>query len=212
MIPRITSFFSVVFVLLIFVNIQAQLPEYKLESRPVFKRLVASDERMKKIHVINMPTHQLLPIREKPFLTHPQTLIYHQKKLYALVDGTGIVYESAPFSQEDDSLYFKRLDSTKLIGYNIDCFSFFYNDSLYNLGGYGFWRWNGQLRKFNPVVREWDIEPLNRELPVFNESMHANIWYHQAGQAIWSLASIAGNQALKSFHEFSKNQIDSIMV
>ncbi|MDD2794064.1 MAG: hypothetical protein PHD73_12855, partial [Sediminibacterium sp.] len=42
--------------------------------------------------------------------------------------------------------------------------------------------------------------------------MHANIWYHQAGQAIWSLASIAGNQALKSFHEFSKNQIDSIMV
>lgn len=212
MIPRINLILSVVLALLCSFNIQAQLPNYTVANLPIFKRLVSSDEKMKKIHTINLPVHQLLPIREKPFITHPQTLIYNQKKLYALVDGSGIVYESAPFSLQDDSLHFKRLDSTKLIGYNIDCFNFFYKDSLYNLGGYGFWRWNGQLRKFNPVVREWDIETLNREVSVFNESMHANMWYQQTSQTIWLLSSIEGNQALKSFYENKDRQIDSVMV
>lgn len=212
MIPRINWLFLVVLTLLFSFNIQAQLPDYTVANLPVFKRLIASGETMKKIHVINLPVHQLLPMREKPFLTHPQTLIYNRKKLYALVGGSGIVYESAPFSQLDDSLHFKRLDSTKLIGYNIDCFNFFYKDSLFNLGGYGFWRWNGQLRKFNPVVREWDIEALNRELPLFNESMHANVWYQQTANRIWALSSLEGNQALKSFLENKDRQIDSVMV
>lgn len=212
MIPRTTLVFSVVISLLIPGVIQAQLPDYTVPNLPVFKRLLVSGEAMKQVHVINMPLHQLLPIREKPFATHPQTLIYHKKKLYALVAGSGIVYESATFSQQDDSLHFKRLDSTKLIGYNIDCFNFFYKDSLYNLGGYGFWRWNGQLRRFNPGLREWDIEPLNMELPLFNESMHANIWYQQTDHTIWALSSLEGNQALKSFHENGERQIDSVMV
>lgn len=212
MMPRKTLFFSVVFTLLVAGVPLAQLPNYTVPNQPVFKRLLASGEVMKQIHVINLPIHQLLPIREKPFTTHPQTLIYHKKKLYALVAGSGIVYESAPFSQQDDSLYFKRLDSTKLIGYNIDCFNFFYKDSLFNLGGYGFWRWNGQLRKFNPAVREWDIEPLNIELPLFNESMHANIWYQQKAHRIWALSSLEGNQALKSFNDDMEGRIDSVMV
>ncbi|HJV19527.1 MAG TPA: LPXTG cell wall anchor domain-containing protein [Sediminibacterium sp.] len=156
--------------------------------------------------------NQLLPIREKPLCAHPQTLIYHQNRLYALVAGSGVVYESEPINPLNDSLYFKRLDTTSLIGYNIDCFNFFYKDSLYNLGGYGFWRWNGQLRKFNPAVREWDIEPLNIELPLFNESMHANIWYQQKAHKIWALSSLEGNQALKTFHVNKERQIDSVMV
>lgn len=212
MIPRQTLFFLVVILLLSASNIQAQLPNYTVANLPIFKRLANSGEAAKTIHIINRPLHQLLPIREKPFVSHPQTLIYHHKKMYALVAGTGIVYESAPFTPQDDSLYFKRLDSTKLIGYNIDCFNFFFKDSLYNLGGYGFWRWNGQLRKFNPAVREWNIEPLNIELPLFNESMHANIWYQQTANRIWALSSLEGNQALKSFNEDSEKQIDSVMV
>lgn len=56
------------------------------------------------------------------------------------------------------------MDKTVNLNYNIDCKNFIYQNNLYSYGGYGFWKTNGNLRKFNHEDREWDIIPLNKEV------------------------------------------------
>lgn len=87
-------------------------------------------------------------------------LVASGKELYYLVEGTGRVYRI------DSTGEFTRIDSTYFTGYNFGAYTFNYRDTIYSLGGYGFWHQNGHLRFFRFDKHSWEIELLNRELPV----------------------------------------------
>lgn len=101
-----------------------------------------------------------------PFKTYYQTLIKEKKEVYLIMEGTGRVYEM--YKYNSDSIGFKRIDSTVYFGYNFKSICFSYKNKLYSFGGMGLWRRNGQLREFNSLKKEWDIIPINKEIPALN--------------------------------------------
>ncbi|MBL7850106.1 MAG: hypothetical protein JNN04_04335, partial [Cyclobacteriaceae bacterium] len=93
----------------------------------------------------------------------PQKVLKTSTGLLLLPDGTGRVYVAQP---TDGRLDFVRIDSTRFMGYNFGAFPFVYRDTLYSYGGYGFWHYNGQLRVFDTKKHEWQLVPLDREVPI----------------------------------------------
>ena len=60
----------------------------------------------------------------------------------------------------------KRLDRTINRGYNFGAINLFYKDTLYSIGGYGFWQTTGSIRYFNPNSGEWDIVRNIKNVPI----------------------------------------------
>ncbi|MFM8806168.1 MAG: hypothetical protein ACKOD1_02300 [Sphingomonadales bacterium] len=98
-------------------------------------------------------------LKEYPveYLPIPEGLILH-------LGRSGRIYRME--DRGDSLLYFVRLDKTVNYNYNIGSFLFYSKGELLELGGYGFWKSNGLLRRFNPKDKEWDIVPTNREVHV----------------------------------------------
>jgi hypothetical protein len=82
--------------------------------------------------------------------------------LYLVLGGTGHVLKLEKDS--DSSFTYTKIDSTIFNGNNFGSFSFVSDSLLYNFGGYGHWRHNGQLRRYNDQAHEWDIMVLNEEI------------------------------------------------
>ncbi len=117
-------------------------------------------------------------------------------ELYIFINATGMLYKSAdPIN--NDSLLFQRVDKTEHYGYNINCKAFVFKDKFYNLGGYGFWRWNGQLRVFDELSSDWKIERLNREIPIALDPPGQLQWKSPNGNQLISLGYIVGRQTEK---------------
>ena len=96
------------------------------------------------------------------FKTGGQQLIRTDNNLYIFIQSTSRVYKA--IKRDSLSIYFKRIDSTLGIFYNIGSYQFSDGEDLYSYGGYGFWKTNGLLRKFNFKQGEWDVVPLNEEV------------------------------------------------
>lgn len=60
----------------------------------------------------------------------------------------------------------KRLDRTFNRGFNFGAINLFYKDTLYSIGGYGFWQTTGSIRYFNPNTGEWDIIRNIKNVPI----------------------------------------------
>jgi hypothetical protein len=120
------------------------------------------------ITITNSPEYfsKIVKIDNELVKDHKQSLIKDEKNLYVVIDQTGIVYRASRILS--DYIEFERIDSTYLFGYNGGAIVFSNNDTLFSLGGYGFWRSNGQLRYFNEIYHEWNIIKLNREVPITN--------------------------------------------
>ncbi len=129
------------------------------------------------------------------FDTYPQNIIKSGNGLYAFINGSGKLYK---ISNAQNGLDFNRIDSTAHFGYNIGSFGFSYNNRLYNLGGYGFWRMNGQLRVFNEKESEWDIVKLNKEIPLITGITEGAIWYDFAGKKIYTAYYLTKDEAIKT--------------
>ncbi|KAB2816417.1 hypothetical protein [Phaeocystidibacter marisrubri] len=54
---------------------------------------------------------------------------------------------------------FRRVDKTYYRGYNFNAIQWYSNDTLFSLGGYGFWHTNAILTYFRPESKEWEILP-----------------------------------------------------
>jgi hypothetical protein len=83
-----------------------------------------------------------------------QELIKTKNSQFIVTRGTGIVYRQK--SENDSLIAFERIDSTQFDGYNFDDIKFEYNDTLFSIGGFGFWRNNGQVRYFTEN-KEWEL-------------------------------------------------------
>ena len=172
---------------------------YSIINNNFFKRL--SHSSLNYIPIRNTPDNGsllLLPLKDKAVTNKGQILIFYHKRLYITIPSTGYLLESQILNEKSDSIHFYRIDSTELTGYNIGCFSFIYNDTVYNYGGYGFWRFNGQLRKYNKQLKEWDIQSTNKELPFLNEGSNAKIWFEPTQGKLMLLSNLTGNEAINN--------------
>jgi len=108
----------------------------------------------------------LIQIDDKHLHDYTQIILKSNKGLFILVEGTGRVYKATDLT--DGVIHFERYDSTHFYGYNAACIFFSSEDTLYSLGGGGFWERNGQLRYFSEVYKEWEIKKLNKKIAASN--------------------------------------------
>ena len=189
----------------------AQQPQYTIPSNSSFRLLLLSKEDIGHINFSLNQEFKFLPIKDKPFQNYSQDLIKSKNDLYVYLNASGIVYKLKEQNKTKDSLIFVRIDSTEHFGYNIDCFPFVYKNSLYNLGGYGFWRWTGHLRIFSETLKQWDIAKVNREVPVMRFGK-PSIWMDAKGGKIFTLRHFEENQAEKDTDGVGAKQVDSVMM
>jgi len=102
--------------------------------------------------------------------------------VFISLDGTGRVFRVTP--DRSKKYRFVRLDSTHYIGYNFGSFVFSFRDTIFSLGGYGFWHYNGQLRYFRSNSSGWELMPVNRrvqviwpDLAAFLDLRNDAVWY-----------------------------------
>lgn len=87
--------------------------------------------------------------------------IVKQNNSYLLYEnGSGRLW------QLNDSGKLERCDKTKFAGDRFGAFEFIHNDTLYSMGGYGFWRVSGALRYYNTQTRDWMVMPTNQNVAV----------------------------------------------
>jgi hypothetical protein len=91
-----------------------------------------------------------------------QDLLYGNKNAYVLVKGTGKVFKI------DSNFKISKIDKTIYAGSSFGATNFIYNDTLFSIGGYGFWNINGAVRFFNFNTREWDVIRVNKNIPFAN--------------------------------------------
>lgn len=132
---------------------------------------------------------------QNPILTHKYGFLIKTKTtILFCFDGASRVYA---FTGQTDSAYiFSRLDQVENINYNINAYIFSYKNQLYNFGGYGFWKSNGLLRKYNSLNKEWDIVPLNKEIPCDQEFQ--SIWQAPEEENVYILFEHTVNEGIKS--------------
>ena len=157
-----TAFICALILLLTCYKVQAQGPDsvYIVPKTPFITQLLA----FKALNVnINLSKqNQQIPVHNNIIDGNAQELIKQGNDLYVFIEQTGFVYKLD--SYDSATCVYKRMDKTVNLNYNIDCKNFIYQNNLYSYGGYGFWKTNGNLRKFNQEDKEWDIISLNKEV------------------------------------------------
>ena len=68
-----------------------------------------------------------------------------------------------------------RADATKYGGDRFGAFEFVFRDTLYSIGGYGFWHVNGAVRKFDWITRDWTPVTTNKNIPA---ALGVNAYFH----------------------------------
>lgn len=144
---------------------------YKVESLrgifrptpPILRKLASVKGAVNTTSFTNDPFIADLPY---PFQISGATFVKTHTSLLALVNGTGRVYA---LDTAGGSHRWTRLDSTFFAGYNIGCYNFYADSTVWSFGGYGLWNNNGHLRYYSTDNFEWTVKPLNREVPhIFN--------------------------------------------
>lgn len=189
---------------------QSQEPQYTVVNNNFLKFVAGT--RFDGCNFKFIPSNSVKIINFKPssFWQYNQVLFNINGNLIIYLSGTGLVYK-ASLSENADSVRFYRLDKTRHADYNINCFPFVYDNNIYNIGGYGFWHWNGNLRKFNEKLAEWNIVPLNIELPLSIESPGFPFWISQKENVLFSFGYVRGNEAIKSNESRVLYSVDTIM-
>lgn len=81
-------------------------------------------------------------------------LLIGNGKFYMLASGSGMVFHY--INEDSNNLSFQRIDFTKYDGYNFEAINLLYKDTLFSIGGFGFWKNNGQIRYFSEA-KEWEL-------------------------------------------------------
>ncbi len=92
------------------------------------------------------------------------------KRIIFSIPGTGQVYE---FDKVNKVL--QRMDQTFFRGYNFFALQYVKNDTLFSLGGEGFWRSNSILSCFDFKSKEWEQIITYGDVPNGILSLHAGI-------------------------------------
>lgn len=126
-----------------------------------------------------------------------------------ILNGSGRLYKA---EAEKGQITFKRLDSTVYYGSNFGSYIFSYNDTIFSLGGYGFWKTNGLLRYYIPSRREWEIVKLNKEIPLLTENVYDLIWYDEPERKIYFGFTREENNVTKEKQSNSNLHMETIVL
>ncbi len=175
------------------------------QNHPINKTLETISQSNQPISIFGkLATSRYLSLN-KPFNNNIQSIIKSDSGTFCLVNATGMIFK---YSQSLGQ--FSRIDSTIFFGYNMGAFPFSYKSDIYNLGGAGFWRSNGQLRKYNFNAHEWDIVPLNEEIPIVSGPRQGLVYYDQINGKIYSGYSLNYNDGSKTKKEEYTYQVMSL--
>jgi hypothetical protein len=194
---RIAFLFSISFICLGCLNLQAQVP-------PIIKKLFSINGTVQIFHITSTQWTELsdLPLN---FKNSNHRLIKTSKGLFLSVDGTGRIYK---VEQKGNGLHFKRNDSTYFTGYNLGNLLFNMNDSIYSFGGEGFWYTNGDLRVYDDsITHEWHALKLNKIIPGLFSLIDPEFQFHFLDTLHQKLI-ITGNNFAQS-HILKTQLIDS---
>lgn len=131
------------------------------------------------INVTNPRSYIHLPNLPEPFTNNAVRLVKSPDALLAMVDASGIVYQ---LDSTKEGWLWRRIDSTYFSGYNMANLVFYANNRLYSFGGGGLWQITGHLRYYIPKAYEWELQPLNREIPHMSDVNDAYWLDESAGQ------------------------------
>jgi len=88
----------------------------------------------------------------RDFKIRPNQTFSSSDKILIAIEGTGQLYEL-----NLKGLNFSRIDSTYFRGHNFLSIKFLRNDTLYSLGGSGFWHINNIETFYSPKLHEWEL-------------------------------------------------------
>jgi len=163
-----------------------------IQNLPIFKSLFSKPN----LEVILEVRHQLIKTSFSIpyFIYRDFYVIQNPKGVFLCLIGASRVYRLV---QENDSLLiFRRNDNLiENINYNISALYITHKGNIYNYAGYGFWKTNGLLRKYNELSREWDNVPLNKE--VHNIFVHPHSWKAEKSHKVYIFFEQWMNEGLK---------------
>lgn len=121
--------------------------------------------------------------------------------LYVHLLRSGIIYQMDKTLPLDNGLVFNRIDSTRNYNYNIGSYVYEVGDDIYEIGGYGFWKSNGVLRKYNFKSREWDVIVTNKEVFAPNIASGHICWVDSSGSSLYVPFERITNDGVEGFSE-----------
>lgn len=103
-------------------------------------------------------------VKEHPSLENItiEEILPYRSGLLIIENGTGRIFYT------DSSGTVSRMDETRHGGDRYGAFNFVYNDTIYSIGGYGFWHITGAVRFFNTKTKEWNIVRTTQNVKVAN--------------------------------------------
>lgn len=116
--------------------------------------------------VNEMPIHKIFDLTPT-FKFSGQSITKSSKGLFLNHLGTGRIYQ---WQGDEASGQWRRIDSTYFTGYNFLSLFFSIDSTIYSFGGTGYWYNNGNLRKYNPDAKEWNVKRLNNSTPWIYET------------------------------------------
>jgi hypothetical protein len=163
----IQKFYMLVILCVIGLQVSAQIPTEKILL------LLKENEAIGKINTHPVNINLTNEVEEAINLNQTQHILVNRGKVYLNNNGS-----SKLFLVDSVSLKPMRLDKTQFEGYNYGSAVFFYNDTLFNIGGYGFWNTTGAIRYFDTVGGEWNIIKTNKNIS-FSRGVNAISFYDE---------------------------------
>lgn len=154
--------------------------------------LIKIDLKTQKVYQENIPIHRFDEIGVLE-TSHPEITMldcnYFDVKEFKIknrpiisIKGTSLVYELV---QQKDKFRLNRLDQSNFKGYNFFAYQFVRKDTLFSIGGYGFWTYNNVLTFFDEKNKGWEIYKYNNDAP--NAVMYDICGYDTSNDVIWTL-------------------------
>ncbi len=164
--------------------------------------IVNSSSGEGQIQAINPTTHLFnVETGNIDYSNTKHNYLIHNKELYLQLDGTGRIYKCDLINNR-----LIRIDSTLFEGYNFGAYTFNWHNQFYSFGGWGFWQFNGGLRYFDEKQKEWDVIPLEKEVP-FSLKVNAVAWQDELNDKIYILYNPQNSSYYKNFRSASKDTV-----
>jgi hypothetical protein len=142
----------ILLLILIFHILNGVLAQANLEN---FLLSIKNEKKVENINISSLNT-PLFPVPESVKSSYLGQEVLYSNRKFILHTGTNRVYEYV-----NDSLV--RLDNTIGVGYNFGSPTYFYKDTIFSMGGYGFWHYNSSIRFFDEQMKEWSVIPTSQE-------------------------------------------------
>ncbi|MFM6995351.1 MAG: hypothetical protein ACKOWO_09585 [Sediminibacterium sp.] len=161
-------------------------------------RLVAENPNIQHIQLISNKGLKIDSLPKIDCSTGEIEVLSHKREVWALVNGTSRVFKLGKDGLVD------RMDNTCYQGFNFGATNISYKDTLYSLGGYGFWQTTGSIRFLNETTREWDIVRGINDVP-FAAGINALTYYDQKNAKLFVIYSPSKPEYVKNDGKQSKN-------